>query len=232
MKFFAITVVSLSMGCQVLAAPIDPTSAVASVQPIVETLPSEAVAAIESLPMVNTATPAVPDTGLPIPKRDISITTITTAVSGLHSSVSSKLSTIMTMSASNATTLAAPMIKSALTNVATKMNNTITSMAPAQALLSALADMESMVFNIKTTLSTTMATVHGDAMTLIAPEIATVLGLVLPLLSPLTAFVYSIAGLVPGGDAKVVELTSAAGSVMGVASSLLSPVEGLTAVGM
>lgn len=71
-----------------------------------------------------------------------------------------------------------------------------------------------------------------DAMTLIAPEIATVLGLVLPLLSPLTAFVYSIAGLVPGGDAKVVELTSAAGSVMGVASSLLSPIEGLTAVGM
>jgi hypothetical protein len=78
------------------------------------------------------------------------------------------------MSASNATALAAPMIKSALTNMATKMNSTITSLAPAlvgsampltaaeaQALLSALADMESMVFNIKTTLSTTMATVHG-----------------------------------------------------------------------
>jgi hypothetical protein len=78
------------------------------------------------------------------------------------------------MSASNATALTAPMIKSALTNMATKMNNTITSLAPAlvgsampltaseaQALLSALADMESMVFNIKTTLSTTMATVHG-----------------------------------------------------------------------
>jgi hypothetical protein len=78
------------------------------------------------------------------------------------------------MSASNATALAAPMIKNALTNMATKMNNTITSMGPAlvgsamplsaaeaQALLSALADMESMVFNIKTTLSTTMATVHG-----------------------------------------------------------------------
>lgn len=81
------------------------------------------------------------------------------------------------MSASNATALAAPRIKSALTNVATKMNNTITGMAPAlvgsampltaseaQALLSALADMESMVFNIKTTLSTTMATVHGGTL--------------------------------------------------------------------
>jgi hypothetical protein len=144
MKFFTITVVSLSVGCQVLAAPIDIASTVAGIEPTVESVPSEAPAVVGDLPVVNTLTSPVPDTGLPLikkaapidvaspisgvttevesvpsellgvaeslplvytltpaapeagppVKRAISITTITSAVSGLKSSVSSELTTI------------------------------------------------------------------------------------------------------------------------------------------
>lgn len=64
-------------------------------------------------------------------------------------------------------------------------------------------------------------------MVLIAPEIATVLGLVLPLVSPLTTFIYGLAALAPGGDATLAELSSKAASIMGVAGTLKGPVGGL-----
>lgn len=170
------------------------------------------------------------------------------------------------MSVSTVTTTVVPEIKSHLEAIATYLHSTVESLAPAlvvsvlsltadeaQALHAALADLETIVFNLKTTLSSTLATVKSgqrplppkhlsylqdvrtnepvsDVVTLIQPEIATVLGLVLPLLGPVTTFVYSIAGLVPGGDAAVAELTSAAGTVLAVAGPLLGPVEGLAGV--
>jgi hypothetical protein len=78
------------------------------------------------------------------------------------------------MSASNATAFAVPVIKTCLTNMATQINTTTINMAPAlvgtavpltadeaQALLSSLADLESVVFNIKSTLSITVSTVKA-----------------------------------------------------------------------
>ena len=78
------------------------------------------------------------------------------------------------MSASNATAFAVPVIRNSLTNMATQINTTTINMAPAlvgttvhltadeaQALLSSLADLESIVFNIKSTLSTTVSTVKA-----------------------------------------------------------------------
>jgi hypothetical protein len=55
---------------------------------------------------------------------------------------------------------------------------------------------------------------------LIGPEIATVLGLALPLVAPLIGFVYSILGLLPGGDAFTTELTTVGGTVMGLVGVL------------
>ena len=93
MKFFTITVVSLSMGCQVLAAPIDTAPTVAGIEPTVKSVPSEALAVVGDLPVVSTLTPGVPETGYPT-KGPIFIATITSAVSGLKSSISSELTTI------------------------------------------------------------------------------------------------------------------------------------------
>lgn len=64
-------------------------------------------------------------------------------------------------------------------------------------------------------------------MNLVKPEVAAVLALVMPLVGPLTAFAYSVAGLVPGGDAAIAEVTAAAGAILGAAGTLLSPVEGV-----
>jgi hypothetical protein len=75
-----------------------------------------------------------------------------------------------------------------------------------------------------------MLTELSAVVTLIQPEITTVLGLVLPLLGPVTTFVYSIANLVPGGDAAASQLTSAAGSVLTTAGPLLGGVQALTGV--
>jgi len=63
---------------------------------------------------------------------------------------------------------------------------------------------------------------------LIQPEVEIILGLVLPLLGPLSGFVYSVASLTPGGDAK---LAGAAGHIMTVAGPLLGPVGGLLSGG-
>jgi len=78
------------------------------------------------------------------------------------------------MSASNATTWAMPVIKSQLIAIATQLKTTITTLAPTlvgaalplaagevEALLEALAELESIVFNIKTTLSATLSTVKA-----------------------------------------------------------------------
>ena len=163
------------------------------------------------------------------------------------------------------TTTVVPEIQSHLETIATQINSTVATIAPAlvgstvsltaeeaQALLSALADLESLVFSIKTTLSSTIASLESSKLslpfdhtffykvtmltelsavvTLIQPEITTVLGLVLPLLGPVTTFVYSIANLVPGGDAAASQLTSAAGSVLTTAGPLLGGVQALTGV--
>jgi hypothetical protein len=92
MKFFTITVVSLSLGAQVLAAPIDVPS-VPGVEGQAVSVPAEALSAVEALPEVGTVKSVLPNS-VPSVKKAISITTITGAVSGLHSSVSSELSSI------------------------------------------------------------------------------------------------------------------------------------------
>lgn len=87
------------------------------------------------------------------------------------------------MSASNATAFAIPVIKSHLRNMATQINATVIGMAPAlvgvalplsaseaEALLSALAEVESLVFNIKSTLSATVSTIKSGK-PLILPEV-------------------------------------------------------------
>jgi hypothetical protein len=66
-----------------------------------------------------------------------------------------------------------------------------------------------------------------DTMELIKPEIAAVLVLIMPLVGPLTDFAYSVAGLAPGGDAAIPEVTAAAGAVLGVTGALLSPAGGV-----
>ena len=67
-----------------------------------------------------------------------------------------------------------------------------------------------------------------DARGLIQPEVETVLGLVLPLLGPLSGFVYSVASLTPGVESK---LATAAGHIMTVAEPLMGPVGGLLSHG-
>jgi hypothetical protein len=94
MKFFSVTVISLSLGCQVLAAPIEVPAPVTGVEALAAGVPSGAVAAAGSLPVVGTLTSAVPDTGLPIVKKSIDIATITGAGSGLKSHIAPELSTI------------------------------------------------------------------------------------------------------------------------------------------
>jgi hypothetical protein len=74
-------------------APQDIGSPFSIVGGQLESIPSDALAAVESLPVVSTLTSAIPDTGLPI-KRAISISTITALISGLQASVASELSSI------------------------------------------------------------------------------------------------------------------------------------------
>jgi hypothetical protein len=76
MKFFTSIVVSLSLGAQVLAAPIDVASTAVGI-------PAEAIAAIKAVPASS-----------PFAKKSISITTITGAVSSLKGSASYELSSI------------------------------------------------------------------------------------------------------------------------------------------
>lgn len=88
MKFSAITVVSLSLGYQALAAPIDVTSTVASLGSQVESVPSEALGVLESLPVVGALPSALPDTGLPIVRKDAQLD-IGSTVSGVGAQVES-----------------------------------------------------------------------------------------------------------------------------------------------
>jgi hypothetical protein len=76
MKFFTSIVVSLSLGAQVLAAPINVTSTAVSI-------PAEAIAAIKAVPASAS-----------FAKKSICITTITGAVSNLKGSASYELSSI------------------------------------------------------------------------------------------------------------------------------------------
>ncbi|KAE9380708.1 hypothetical protein N431DRAFT_134788 [Stipitochalara longipes BDJ] len=183
MKFFTVAAVSFSLGCQVFAAPIEVPSApipapVAGIAAHLETVAGGAVAGAEALPPVSALTtaaaPITPNTGLPIVKKSIDITTITTSISSLKSSVSPELSAIMSFSASNVTTYAVPAIKSHLETIATHIHETVITLGPAlvgsgealavgeaEALLEALADLESLVFSIKSTFSSTLAIVKS-----------------------------------------------------------------------
>jgi len=49
----------------------------------------------------------------------------------------------------------------------------------------------------------------------------------MPLVGPLIDFAYSVAGLAPGGDAAIPEVTAAAGAVLSVTGALLSPAGGV-----
>jgi hypothetical protein len=92
MKFFTLAVVSLSLGAQVLAAPINVPS-VPDAEEQTLSVPTEALPAVEAPPEVDNTQPVLPNSG-PSVNNAIPITAITNAVSGLHSSVSSDLSNI------------------------------------------------------------------------------------------------------------------------------------------
>jgi hypothetical protein len=160
------------------------------------------------------------------------------------------------MSAKNAASYDIPVIKNSLANIATHMKAATTGMAPAlvaaatyltaeetQSLLCALNEIEGIVFNLKSALSTILSNIEAGklfspssylfeickvsllttlsgAKGLIASDIATVLGLTMPLVAPFIGFVYSTVGSHPYGDAVTTELTTVAGSVMGVAVAL------------
>jgi hypothetical protein len=64
-------------------------------------------------------------------------------------------------------------------------------------------------------------------MNLVKPEVAAVLALVLPLVTPVTGFAYAVVGLIPGGDVAIAQITAHAGAVLSVVAHLLSPVEGV-----
>ncbi|KAH8789793.1 hypothetical protein BGZ57DRAFT_89220 [Hyaloscypha finlandica] len=214
MKFSNVIAISLSLGCQVLAAPAPALPIPAPVSDV-GAVAGDA-SAVRSLPV-----------GVP------NIAVIKGAVSELRSSVSGELSTITSMSASDAPSYDIPVIKKSLANIATHMKTATTGMAPAlvgstialtaeeaQAILCALNEIEALVYNIKLALSSLLSTIGADAKALIGPEIATVLELAIPLVAPPVGFVYSILGLVPGGAVVTTELTTVAHSVMGVASTL------------
>ena len=55
---------------------------------------------------------------------------------------------------------------------------------------------------------------------MVAPEIAIVFGLIVPLVTPIIEFVDSIASLAPGGDAALAELASKASAVKGLVGTL------------
>jgi len=61
---------------------------------------------------------------------------------------------------------------------------------------------------------------------LITPEISIVLSLVLPLVSPVTGFAFSVAGTLVGLDGSDA-IRTAASDVVGIAGNVLSPVNGL-----
>ncbi|PMD65512.1 uncharacterized protein K444DRAFT_659724 [Hyaloscypha bicolor E] len=235
MKFSNVIVIALSLGCRVLAAPAAPTHApVAGFNALPANVPLEDVADVEA----QAADVHLEDVPAVLPARSLPVSSPNTAmiegaVSGLKNSVSGELSTIMSMSAKNAASYDIPVIKNSLANIATHMKAATTGMAPAlvaaatyltaeetQSLLCALNEIEGIVFNLKSALSTILSNIEAGAKGLIAPEIATVLGLTMPLVAPLIGSVYITVGSLPGGDAVTTELTTVAGSVMGDAVAL------------
>lgn len=208
MKFFTTIAASLVLGSQVLAVPVDN----------------------------STVTTAV---GVSVDTTTV-VTTVCGIIAGLESTVSSELNTILSLSASNVTDIAVPAIKNALANIAIILKSTTSELVPAlagevttltttdvQAILAALGEVESTVNDIKSTLTTTVSHLADDILALVRPDIAAVLGLAMPLVTPLTTFVFQVVSLVPGGDAVISDVTSAASGLLNLVGTLLDPVAGL-----
>lgn len=227
MKFLALSLTLLNLSSYTLAAPTtllsSPITNVVSNIPTIPSTLGNTVSGLtkKDLPFLNTTTVATS----PILKISSGITTLQSTLSPY----------IQVLTTTTTPLLTTPQLITSLQNIATALNTTTLAIAPAvQGVATPLTDVEittlisslgsalEVVNGVESAVTNLLSFIDDEIKADLKSEIITLLGLVMPLVNPLTGFAFGVVGTMTNSNRS--EIKYSVDGLVNAATLLVSPV--------